>query len=158
MKINLLTVGKLKEPWLKQGVEHYSRRLKRWARVSVTDVAEQPLGDKDVGARSKTVARESSLVLERIVPGTCLIVLDICGRKMNSEQLAGFIQEKKVSGFSDFTFVIGGSMGLNDEVRAKADLLLSFSGLTFPHQLMRVMLLEQIYRAHKILAGETYHK
>lgn len=158
MKIRLLTVGKVKEQWLRQGVEHYAKRLRRWARVLITEIPEQPPGDRDAAAKRETVARESALILERVVPGTCLVVLDIQGRKLSSKSLADFLQNHMVRGQSDFTFVIGGSLGLSDEVRARADLVLSFSDLTFPHQLIRVMLLEQIYRGYKILAGETYHK
>lgn len=158
MKIELIAVGKLRTPWLKQGVKEYRDRLKRFARIAITEVPDLSCPANQPGILRQVVEKEGRLILNRLRPRSFPIALDGGGDKFDSNGLARFLERQIIQGTSDFTFIIGGSQGLCPQVLKKAQLVLSFSDLTFPHQLMRVMLLEQIYRVNKILAGETYHK
>jgi len=157
IRFQLLTVGKIREKWIQQGAAEYIKRLNRMAKVTVTEMPDQPCpagNTEEDQARNK----EGDLVLARINPRSYVIALDVGGNILDSPGLAALFQDLTLKGISDITFIIGGSLGLSRDVLARADLRLSFSAFTFPHQLMRVILLEQIYRACKINAGETYHK
>ena len=143
-KINIVCVGKIKEKFYSDAVGEYLKRLSRFAKVEVREVSE-----------CRSLEEEAALIL-RAAKGR-IVALCIEGKKYSSEQLAGYIRELTDSG-SECTFIIGSSCGLSDEVKDKANLKLSFSDLTFPHQLMRVILLEQIYRAFMINGGGEYHK
>ncbi|NPV54126.1 MAG: 23S rRNA (pseudouridine(1915)-N(3))-methyltransferase RlmH [Firmicutes bacterium] len=159
MSIRVIAVGKLKERYLSEGVEEYLKRLRPYARVEIVEVAEEPLG-KSASPADETLARqrEAGRIFDHIRPHSYCIALDREGVALSSEELSAALEKAMLSGMSDIAFVIGGSTGLATEVINKADMRLSFSRMTFPHGLMRVILLEQIYRAFKILRGETYHK
>lgn len=143
-KINIVCVGKIKEKFFTEATGEYLKRLSRFAKVEVREIAE-----------CRTLEEEGALILKAAKGRT--VALCIEGKKYSSENLAEYIKELTDSG-SECTFIIGSSCGLSDEVKRKADLKLSFSDLTFPHQLMRVILLEQIYRAFMINGGGEYHK
>ena len=149
MNISIICVGKLKEKYWQDAAAEYIKRLGRFARLDIIELSESKTDDID---------EESAAIVSRIPKGSFVVALDVLGKSLSSEGLADLISEKAVSGISHISFIIGGSNGFNDDVRKTADMRLSFSSFTFPHQLMRVILLEQIYRAFKINAGEKYHK
>ena len=152
MKINIVAVGKLKEDFFVSACEEYLKRLSRFDAMSVIEIPEAPQG-KSIEEQCKI---EGDGILNKA--HGYIIALDIKGKKYTSNDFANFIQTKRNEGISEISFVIGGSNGLSNEVREKASALLSFSDMTFPHQLFRVMLLEQIYRAETILNHIPYHK
>jgi 23S rRNA (pseudouridine1915-N3)-methyltransferase len=149
MNIRVLCVGKLKEKYWTQACAEYCRRLGAYCRTEIVEVRE---------SRSDDIEEEGELLLRRIRPQDYVITLEIDGEALSSEQLAKAIASLALHGRSDLAFVIGGSNGLAAKVSARADRRLSFSAMTFPHQLMRVILLEQIYRSFKINRHEPYHK
>lgn len=149
MNISIICVGKLKEKYWQDAAAEYLKRLSRFAKVEIIELSESKTDD---------IGEESAAIISHIPKASFVVALDVLGKSLSSEGLADLISEKAVSGISHISFIIGGSNGFNDEVRKTADLRLSFSSFTFPHQLMRVILLEQIYRAFKINAGEKYHK
>ncbi len=149
MNISIICIGKLKERFWQDASDEYLKRLSRFAKVEIIELSESKTDD---------IGEESAAIVAHIPKGSFIIALDVSGKSLSSEDFAAFISEKAVSGISRISFIIGGSNGFNDEVRKTADLRLSFSSFTFPHQMMRVILLEQIYRAFKINAGEKYHK
>ncbi|MFC4077258.1 23S rRNA (pseudouridine(1915)-N(3))-methyltransferase RlmH [Salinithrix halophila] len=159
MRIQLLTVGKLKEKYLRMGVEEYIQRLTPYAKVEVQEIAEEkgqdPLSDAEI---EQIVAKEGERILRLLSPDTYAIALAINGLALSSETLANHLDQLATYGRSKVAFLIGGSYGLSREVLQRADFTLSFSKMTFPHQLMRLILLEQLYRSFKINRGETYHK
>lgn len=159
MKITLLTVGKLKEPYWKDALSEYQKRLSRFADLSLVEVADEKTPDGAGPALEERIKEtEGERLLARIPSGAYVITLEIQGKALSSPELAQTLQSLALRGHSHFCFVIGGSLGLSQAVCQRADLALSFSRLTFPHQLMRIILLEQLYRAFKINAGEPYHK
>ncbi|RYD06518.1 50S rRNA methyltransferase [Desulforamulus aquiferis] len=159
MKITILTVGKLKEKYLIEGVKEYLKRLSSYAKLEIAEVADEPCPDNASPAIIEQVRqKEAEKLQKRLRPGTFLIVLDSRGKLPSSEELATKIQNLALTGRSDLTFIIGGSHGLPPEITTQADLLFSLSKLTFPHQLVRLVLLEQIYRSFKIIKNEPYHK
>jgi 23S rRNA (pseudouridine1915-N3)-methyltransferase len=152
MRIKIAAVGKLKEKYLKDALNEYSKRIKAYGRFEVTEVSDGR--DDDPSSMEK----EAASLLARIKDSEYVVALMIEGREMGSEKFASTLEELNIRGISDITFVIGGSNGLHESVRERANMSLSFSKMTFPHQLMRVILAEQIYRAYKIINGEKYHK
>ena len=157
MNINIVAVGKIKESYYRQACDEYIKMLGRFACVKVHEIPDEPLSNiKSEADEKKALMKEASLVIPKL--RGFVVVLDIKGRKMDSVEFAGKIKDIMLDGNSDITFVIGSSCGLHESVKSKADLRLSFSDMTMPHRLFRVVLLEQIYRAFKILSGETYHK
>ena len=159
MKINILCVGKVKEGFYRDAIAEYSKRLGRYCRLYITEVADEPAPENAPAALAFRIkATEGERLMAKIRPDMYVIVLDIHGTRLSSEALAEKLDSLALSGSSDIAFVIGGSLGLSDAVLGRADLRLSFSDFTFPHQLMRVILLEQIYRSFKIIRGEPYHK
>lgn len=159
MKISIIAVGKIKEHYLKEGIEEYSKRLSRFCDLRIIEAADEPAPDDLSAAREEQIkSREASRVLGKVKDGDYLIVLDVKGAKKSSEEFAEVLKNCMMSGNSSITFVIGGSLGLAPELIRKANVRLSLSDMTFPHQLTRLILLEQIYRAFKIINGETYHK
>jgi 23S rRNA (pseudouridine1915-N3)-methyltransferase len=152
MQIKLLTVGNVKEKYWKDACSEYMKRLQAYAKVKIVEVAEE-----NKGATNRRKQKEGEQLLKHI-GDSYVIALAINGKTFSSEQFASKLDELGTYGKSHVSFIIGGSDGLADEVLARADLQLSFSTMTFPHQLMRVILLEQIYRAYKIIRNETYHK
>lgn len=158
MALAILCVGKLKEKWLRDGCAEYEKRLSRFGGVQTIEVPDQSEPDKAAPALlEKLTQAEGKALLSHIKPNDRVVALCVDGKPMSSEQLADALSRYAMEGRRT-VYVIGGSRGLSAEVVARADEKLSFSKMTFPHQLMRVILLEQLYRAHKIRAGETYHK
>lgn len=159
MKITLVTVGKIKEKFYTDAIAEYSKRLSRYCKLEIVQVADEKTPDKANETESTQIKdREGERILAQIKEGVYVIALAIQGQMLDSEQLAGRMEQLGVHGQSQIVFVIGGSLGLSDAVLKRADVQLSFSRMTFPHQLMRVILLEQIYRCYRIMAHEPYHK
>ncbi|MCM3398129.1 23S rRNA (pseudouridine(1915)-N(3))-methyltransferase RlmH [Oceanobacillus profundus] len=159
MKISIFSVGKLKEKYLKQGIQEYLKRLGAYAKVDVIEVADEKAPESMSEAEMLEVKRkEGERILSQIAPDTYVITLEINGKMLSSEQLAAKMDELATYGKSKIVFVIGGSLGISDDVQKRSDLALSFSKMTFPHQLMRLILLEQVYRGFRINRGEPYHK
>ncbi len=158
MNINIIAVGKIKEKYFSAAVDEYVKRLSRFARVTVTETAEEKIPS---GASEKEEEKiknaEGERILSKLNPSSFVIALCIEGTQLSSEKLAEKIADVSMTS-SDITFIIGGSLGLSDAVKARAMLRLSFGPITLPHRLMRVVLLEQVYRAFKINNNETYHK
>ena len=159
MKFRIITVGKLKEKYLKDGIAEYLKRLQRYATVEIIEVADEQTPDSASEMEEFQIkAKEAQRIHKYIKEDTYLIALAIEGTMLTSEQLAEKIEQLGISGKSHITMVIGGSLGLDKSILQQADLLLSFSKLTFPHQLMRLILVEQLYRSYRIMKGEPYHK
>lgn len=159
MRITIICVGKIKEAFYRDAVAEYIKRLGRYCRLEVMEVADEKTPE-DAGAllQDQIKAKEAGRLLEKIRADAFVCTLEIGGKRLSSEGFAGWIERAGISGDSHIQFVIGGSLGLHDSVRGRADMALSFSDMTFPHQLMRVILLEQIYRAFRIINGQPYHK
>ena len=159
MNISIISVGKLKEKYLKSGIEEYTKRLGSYTKINEIEVADEKapeqLSDADMEIVKK---KEAERILAKIAPYAYVIALAIDGKMKTSEQLAKDIESLMTYGRSKIVFVIGGSLGLHDEVLKRADEKLSFSKMTFPHQLMKLILVEQVYRAFRIMKGEPYHK
>ncbi|WP_100011654.1 23S rRNA (pseudouridine(1915)-N(3))-methyltransferase RlmH [Lentibacillus sediminis] len=159
MKITIIAVGKLKEKYLNHGIQEYLKRLSAYATVEIKETADEKAPEKMSDAEMQEVKRkEGERVLSHISPDTYVITLEIEGKMLSSEQLAAKMDELATYGKSKVAFVIGGSLGISEEVQKRSDLALSFSKMTFPHQLMRLVLLEQVYRGFRIMRGEPYHK
>lgn len=159
MNITIIAIGKLKEKYWKDAIAEYSKRLGAYCNLEIVELKESPLRANSSAADEEAVkVAEGRWILERIKKGDYVITLEIKGKGLSSEQLASKIADLGLSGRSDVVFVIGGSLGLSAEVSQRADFKLSFSAMTFPHQMMRVILLEQIYRSFKINRNEAYHK
>ena len=159
MKITLITVGKIKEKYLKDAIAEYSKRLSKYCKLDIIEVSDEKTPDQasetvEEGIRSK----EGEKILRYIKDDMYVITLEIAGKMLTSEELAERIEKLGIQGKSCIAFVIGGSIGLGKEVLKRSDYALSFSKMTFPHQLMRVILLEQVYRSYRIMNGEPYHK
>ncbi|WP_417898456.1 23S rRNA (pseudouridine(1915)-N(3))-methyltransferase RlmH [Bacillus haimaensis] len=159
MNISIITIGKLKEKYLKQGIDEYLKRLGAYAKVEVVELSDEKAPEQLSDAEMLIVKqKEGERILSKISDETHVIALAIEGKQRSSEQLASEIDKLATYGKSKIAFVIGGSLGLSDEVMKRANDTLSFSKMTFPHQLMRLILLEQVYRAFRINRGEPYHK
>lgn len=159
MKITIVCVGKIKEKFYRDAIDEYKKRLSKYCKLDIVEVSDEKTPDNasDV-VNTKIMKKEGERILSHIKDNSYVIVLAIKGKMLDSVELSKKIDGLGVSGIGDITFVIGGSLGLCDEVNKRADFLLSFSNMTFPHQLMRVILLEQIYRAYRISTNEPYHK
>ena len=159
MKIKIICLGKLKEKYLKDAIAEYSKRLSRFCTLEITELADEKIPDNASEAQElKVLELESEKIKKYISDDDYVISLCVEGRQISSEALAGKISELTLFGKSTLTFIIGGSLGLDESIKKRSDFRLSFSLMTFPHQLMRVILAEQIYRAFKINANEKYHK
>ncbi|ARK32893.1 23S rRNA (pseudouridine(1915)-N(3))-methyltransferase RlmH [Halalkalibacter krulwichiae] len=159
MNIQVVTVGKLKEKYLKQGIEEYAKRLSGYAKIDMIEVADEKAPEQASEAEMLQIKeKEGERILMKIHPDTHVIALAIEGKMLSSEQLADNLDKLATYGKSKIAFVIGGSLGLSDDVMKRANEKLSFSKMTFPHQLMKLVLLEQVYRAFRINRGEPYHK
>ncbi len=157
--LHIVAVGKLKEAWMREGCAEYIKRLGLWSSVAITEIDEVRLGsDPSPAEIAACIKKEGVRILEKIPRGARVIALCIEGGQMASEALAAYLADTAAGGCGSFAFVIGGSHGLSDEVKRTASLRLSISPMTFPHQLTRVLLLEQLYRACAINAGTKYHK
>ncbi|MBQ6496463.1 MAG: 23S rRNA (pseudouridine(1915)-N(3))-methyltransferase RlmH [Firmicutes bacterium] len=159
MNITVIAIGKLKEKYWQDAVKEYSKRLGAYCRLNIVELKESPLPANPSAADEEAVKRaEGEEILSKIAKSDYVITLEIKGKALSSEQLAAKINDLGIEGKSSIVFVIGGSLGLSADVSKRADFKLSFSAMTFPHQMMRVILLEQIYRSFKINRNETYHK
>lgn len=159
MRITLITVGKIKEKYWNLAIAEYVKRLSRYCRLEIIEVADEKTPDNASEAEEVMIRqREGQRILKQIKDGSYVIALAILGNTLTSEKLAAKLEKLAVSGQSHLVFIIGGSLGLADEVLAQANEQISFSAMTFPHQLMRVILLEQIYRGYRIINHEPYHK
>ena len=159
MKITIVSVGKLKEKYLKQGIQEFLKRLSSYAKVEISEGADEKAPENLSEAEEKQVKdKEGERILQAISPDTYVITLEIEGKMLSSEQLAKKMDELATYGKSKVAFVIGGSLGISEAVQQRSDFAISFSKMTFPHQLMRLVLLEQVYRGFRINRGEPYHK
>ena len=159
MRITVIGVGKIKERFFEEAIKEYQKRLGRYCRLEIIQVGDEKTPDGAGPALEDQIRdREGQRILSHIKDGAYVIALAIEGRMLDSEELAKKIENLGVKGTSHVIFIIGGSLGLSAQVMARADYHLSFSKMTFPHQLMRVILLEQIYRSCRILNHEPYHK
>ncbi len=159
MNITIISVGKLKEKYLKLGIDEYSKRLSRYAKLSLVEVPDEKAPENLSNAEEQIVKnKEGEGILKHVKEGTYVIALDLKGKMLSSEGLADKLQNLGITGNSSIVFIIGGSLGLSEEVLRRADYKLCFSPMTFPHQLMKLILLEQIYRGFRIIKGEPYHK
>lgn len=159
MKITVACVGKIKEKFFISAIEEYSKRLSRYVNLEVCQVNDEKAPENmSLAEEIKVKEIEGERLLKVIKDTSFVVALDIDGKKLTSEGFAEFFQQNMLKGISHITFVIGGSLGLGKDVLDRADYKLSFSDMTFPHQLMRVILLEQIYRANRIIKNEPYHK
>lgn len=159
MKITILAVGKVKESYFRDGIAEYLKRLSKYAKMEVIEVNDEKTPDNASEKEEGLIKqKEGERLLKSMKEDAYTIVLAIDGKKLDSVSLAEKIDQLGVSGVSHIQFVIGGSLGLADEVLRKADMKLSFSDMTFPHQLMRLILCEQIYRSYRIIHNQPYHK
>ena len=159
MKVKIVTVGKLKEKYLKDGIEEYSKRISRFATVEMIELADEKTPDRASDSENeKILDLEGNRILSKIGDREFVVVLAIEGKTLSSEEFSKQLEQTSINGFSTLTFVIGGSLGLSPQVKNRANLSLSFGRLTLPHQLMRLVLVEQIYRAFTIQQGSPYHK
>lgn len=159
MKITIISVGKLKEAYLVEGIKEYTKRLSKYTQIEEIVLPDEPIRDKTSDSLNLQIKeKEGSRIIEAINPKSYVIVLDLKGKMLSSEDLASKMLEIQTYNSSHITFVIGGSLGLSDDVIATSNFRLCFSKMTFPHQLMKLILVEQIYRAFKINNNETYHK
>lgn len=159
MKIKIIYVGKLKEKYLEDGINEYLKRLSAYGDVEVIEVADERIPEKASLAQEMMVkAKEGRRILDKVKQDDYMILLDVSGQAVDSIQFAEKIENCMINGKSTIDFVIGGSLGHGEEVLTRANQRISFSKMTFPHQLMRLILVEQVYRAFKIIKHETYHK
>ena len=159
MKIKIVTVGKLKEKYLKDGITEYSKRLSRFANLEMIELADEKTPDRASDSENQKILElEGTRILSKIGDRDFVIVLAIEGKTLSSEEFSKQLEQAPINGFSTLTFVIGGSLGLFPQVKKRANLSISFGRLTLPHQLMRLVLVEQIYRAFTIQQGSPYHK
>lgn len=159
MNISVICVGKLKEKYWTQAVAEYAKRLSGYCSLDIVELKEARLPDRAGPAEEQAVKEaEGAEILKRLRDNMYVITLEVKGKELSSEKLAEKIDSLAVGGRSNIAFVIGGSLGLSEEVSKRSDFRLSFSQMTFPHQMMRVILLEQVYRSFKIIRHETYHK
>ena len=159
MNIQIICIGKFKEKYWTDAIAEYSKRLSRYCTLEIIELKEARLPDKASPADEENVKlEEGRSILKAIKDGTYVITLEILGKQLTSPELADKIQTLSIEGKSNVAFIIGGSLGLSAEVSRRADYKLSFSKMTFPHQMMRVILLEQVYRGFKIIKNEAYHK
>lgn len=159
MKITIITVGKIKEKYLRDAIAEYSKRLSKYCKMEIIEVADEKTPENASETMNETIkSREAERILKYLKDDAYVMTLEIQGKQLTSEELAEKIEKLGVQGTSHLIFVIGGSLGLGKEVLERSDYALSFSKMTFPHQLMRVILLEQIYRSYRIIKKEPYHK
>lgn len=159
MNISIISVGKIKESYIKNGIEEFAKRLSRYAKLSMIEVPDEKTPDQ-ASVREMDIIKnkEGDLILNKIKDNMYVIAMDIQGEMKTSEQFAKQLSQLALTGNSNVAFIIGGSLGLSDKVKARANYRLCFSKMTFPHQLFKLILLEQIYRTYRINQNEPYHK
>ena len=153
LTINIIAVGKIKEKFFTEALNEYTKRLSSFWKFNIVEVKDEP--DSDT---LTVLSKEGTAILSKVPDNSYVFALCVEGAQQSSEELANTIDKLQTNGTSSITFIIGGSLGLSDNVKARANARLSFSKMTFPHQFMRVILIEQIYRSFKILSGQKYHK
>lgn len=159
MRISIIAVGKLKEKYLKDGINEYSKRLSRFCDLEIIEVDDEQAPENSSPAQDLQIKKkEAEKILKKMKQGSTMVVLDLKGEHLTSEGLSDKIQSFMLSGSSHITFIIGGSLGLDSDLVKMADFKFCMSKLTFPHQLARLILLEQLFRSFKIASNETYHK
>ncbi|MBM6761389.1 23S rRNA (pseudouridine(1915)-N(3))-methyltransferase RlmH [Megamonas hypermegale] len=158
MKISIVAAGKIKEKYLRDGIAEFTKRLKPFTQIEFLEINEEKMKDNPSPAEKAAVLKtEGERLLKKVPAGSYLIVLDVVGKAISSEELSQKIDTLTLNGHSHITFLIGGAFGLSQEIRDRADERISFSRMTFTHQMIRLLLIEQIYRAFKISRGEKYH-
>lgn len=159
MNITIIAVGKIKEKYIQEGIKEFIKRLSRYCSLNLIEVDDEK-APENLSQREMEIVKtkEGQKIITKIPQNSFIISLEIKGKQLSSEELSKKIEELMIEGVNHITFIIGGSLGLSDEVLDRSNFRLSFSKMTFPHQLMRLILLEQIYRAFKIIKNETYHK
>lgn len=159
MNIKIICVGKLKEKFLKEGIGEFQKRLKTYANLEIIEVKDEACPENSSELEMEKIKEvEGERILSKISKGAYVIALDIGGKSLTSEDFAKKIEDLSVEGISSIDFIIGGSLGLSESVKNKSDYKLSFSKFTFPHGLMRLILVEQVYRAFRIINNHPYHK
>lgn len=159
IRISVVCVGRIKEKYWNDAISEYSKRLSRYCKLNIVEVQDEKTPDNAPAAIEEQIKKkEGERILKSLDDNGLVVVLAIKGKKLSSEDLAAFLNDTAVGGASHIQFVIGGSLGLHDSVLKRADKSISFSDMTFPHQMMRVILLEQIYRGYRINSNEPYHK
>ena len=159
MKIKIVTVGKLKEKYLKDGIAEYTKRISRFAKLEMIELTDEKTPDKASELENqKILETEGARILSKVGERDFVVVLAIEGKTLSSEEFSKQLEQASIKGYSTLTFIIGGSLGLAPVVKNRANLSISFGRLTLPHQLMRLVLVEQIYRAFTIQQGSPYHK
>lgn len=159
MNITIIAVGKIKEKYLNQGIDEYVKRLSKYCKLNIIQISDEKAPENLSSIEMEKIKqKEGEGILKHIKEGMYVIVLDIKGKMISSEELANKLNDLALSGKSNLAFIIGGSLGVSNEVLQISNYKLSFSPMTFPHQLMRMILLEQLYRGFRIVKGEPYHK
>ncbi|WP_249029121.1 23S rRNA (pseudouridine(1915)-N(3))-methyltransferase RlmH [Tannockella kyphosi] len=159
MLVKVITIGKLKEKYLLEGIKEYTKRLQAYTKIEYIEVSDESIPDKCSDATAQMIKeKEGFKVLSKIKQDDYVIVLDVQGKQIDSLELSNKMEQCMINGKSTIVFVIGGSLGHAKDILNRADFSLSFSKMTFPHQLMKLILVEQIYRAFKIMKNESYHK
>ncbi len=158
MKFHVVCIGKLKEAYLRDGVAEFVKRMRSYGGIAITELNESKIGDKPSDAdRKQVVIEEGQRLLKAVPKSAYTVLLDVYGKTMSSEKLAAMVSQLEVDGISDMAFIIGGAFGVSDELRQAVKYKLSFSPMTFTHQMVRLLLVEQIYRSAKINRNEPYH-
>ncbi len=159
IRISIICVGRIKEKYWTAAIDEYSKRLSRYCKLEVIEVQDEKTPDDASQAQCDQIKKkEAERILKKIDDGGFVCTLEIAGKRFTSERFADFLESSALRGVSHIQFVIGGSLGLHSSILERSDLAISFSDMTFPHQMMRVILLEQIYRGYKIINNEPYHK
>ncbi len=158
MKVTLICVGKVKEKFYRDAIKEYEKRLGAYIKLNTIEISDEKVKVENDSEIVLAMEKEGNNILSKIKDNQYVITLEILGKNLSSEEFASKIDNLMLTGKSDVALVIGGSYGLSDSVKKRSDLALSFSRMTFPHQMMRVVLLEQVYRAYRIITGASYHK
>ncbi len=159
LNIRIISVGKIKEKYFENAIKEYAKRLSRYCKLEMLEVKDEPTPEgAGIKQEKEIIDKEATGILKHIKPDVYVIALCIEGTMLDSEAISATLSKLALQGSSNIVFIIGGSLGLSEHIKKRADLNLSFSKLTFPHQLMRIILLEQIYRSFRIMHGEPYHK
>ena len=158
MRFYVICIGKLKDAYLRDGVAEFVKRMRTYGGITITELNESKIGDKPSDAdRKQVVIEEGERLLKNVPKNAYTVLLDVYGKTMSSEDLAKTVAKLEVDGISDMAFIVGGAFGVSDELRRSVNYKLSFSPMTFTHQMVRLLLVEQIYRASKINRNEPYH-
>ena len=158
MKVTLICVGKVKEKFYRDAIKEYEKRLGAYIKLNTIEISDEKVKVENDSEIALEMKKEGNNILSKIKDNQYVITLEILGKNLSSEEFASKIDNLMLTGKSDVALVIGGSYGLSDSVKKRSDFALSFSRMTFPHQMMRVVLLEQVYRAYRIIIGASYHK